>query len=122
MIEGFKTKLKIKLSHTKDKVKWYRLKEELIYFDEDEVFTIPSNYYTDLTSVPYPLSKWIKPDNKTYAKAAVLHDYAYTKQIGKVKADKLYYRAMKNDNVPLRYRVPFFLAVFVFGWRYYNKM
>ena len=122
MSVGFKTKLKIELSHKKKNVKWYRLKDDLVYQDEYYCYIICKGYLTDLASVPYPLSKWIKPNNKLYARASVLHDYCYTKQIGKVKSDKLYYRAMKNDNVPLRYRVPFFLAVFIFGGKYYERL
>ena len=118
----FKTKLKVKLDHIRDGVKWYKLKEDLVYQDKENTYIIPAGFNTDLTTIPKPLDKWIKPDNKKYQREAILHDYLYCLEIGKVKSDLIYYKAMKTNKVPLRYRVPFFLAVFCFGWFYYKKL
>jgi len=118
----FASKLKVKLvGKNKEGFKIYELKQPLVYKTKDDNFLVPTGFMTDLTSVPYPLDKFIKRDNKKYAKSAVLHDWAYTVGYPKLWSDKLFYNAMKSDETPLRYRLPFFLAVVIFGWFRYNR-
>lgn len=114
----FTTKLKLKKIDINGK-RYYKLKEPLIFNHKSIDYIVPKGFITDLTTIPYPLSRIIKKDNPKYAKGAVLHDWLYHIKINRFKADNLYFISMYNDNTPLRYAVPFYTAVRLFGFRYY---
>ena len=81
---------------------------------------VPKGFLTDLDSVPrIPyIYSWFKG----YAKAsAILHDWLYvTGEVSRRKADKKFYRCMREEGVS-RWRALFiFWAVRLFGWIGYD--
>lgn len=80
-----------------------------------EVITVPQGYETDLASIP-PIFWPILPPHGKYAKAAIVHDYLYTKGIkSKQYADNIFYEAMGVLGVPYWQRKVMYLAVKYFG-------
>ena len=78
-------------------------------------YTVPMNFYTDFASVPKWLHWFIKPQGR-HSRASVLHDYLYTQRhFSRYKADIIFYKSMKDDNVKFKYRAIMFLGVFLFG-------
>lgn len=61
-----------------------------------EYLVIPEGFYTDYDSVPrMPLVYWMLKNRAR--KSAVVHDYLYYTQRGRVFADEVFYAAMKNE-------------------------
>lgn len=91
------------------KRKIYRITKEFEYRigDFDLPFgtiTVPVGFLTDFASIPWPLTKWFKPDGP-WAKAAVIHDYMLvridTEKLNhtRIVADAIFYEAMLVSDV-----------------------
>lgn len=80
-----------------------------------DVIQVPAGFVTDLASIPRWL--WsVLPPHGQYAKAAIVHDYLYTKAIGsKAYADKVFLEGMEVLGVPKRKRKLMYTAVRLFG-------
>lgn len=84
-------------------------------FPSVEVITVPTGYVTDLASVPRIFWNIVPPHGK-YAKAAIVHDYLYSRAIKtKDYADNIFYEAMGVLCVPMWKRKVMYLAVKYFG-------
>lgn len=115
----FLNKAKLQFEYEdKDNIKWYTLKEPLIFSSDDEEFIIPVLFKTDLASVPYGLQWLFKPNGK-YTRSAILHDYMYSlRTLKRSYCDKIFLKAMKSDGVNFMTRWLFYFAVRCFGWWY----
>ena len=119
--------LKLEFFRKENGYNLYLLKKPLkVIYDEDKdikSLEVPINFCTDLTSVPKPFNKWVKRSNPKYAKPSIIHDYLYTetKRYTRLFADNMFYKCMKHEGTPLRYRIPFYLMVRTFGWLRYGK-
>ena len=100
----------------------YELKEPLEFEIDDLLWAVPKGFQTDLASIPYPINKIIKKDNKKYARSSILHDYLYCIKWDRFEADELFFKAMMIEKTPLRYSVIFYLAVRIFGKIRYNNI
>lgn len=81
----------------------------------DEI-TVPAGFETDFASIPRIFWGLLPPTGK-YGKAAVLHDFMYSRQQSPRKyADDVFYEAMGVLNVPDYVRKTMYLAVRLFGW------
>jgi hypothetical protein len=107
--------LKLTYIGKKDGFNIYELKQPL----EFNGIKVPIGFKTNLTSVPYPLSKIIKRNNLKYVRSSIIHDYLYECKIKRSVADEIFYDCMIEEETPLRYRVPFYILVRSFGWLYY---
>ena len=81
-------------------------------------FTIPKGFITDFASTPrifYP----IFPPIGIYNKAAMVHDYLYSKEckinISRLSADLYFLQAMEVLGVKKWKRIAMFIAVRIFG-------
>lgn len=99
----------------------YRLLSD--YTFTDELLTVPAGFRTDFASVP----KWlwfVFPPVGFYAKAALLHDWCYycgpKLGITRWDADAIFRRQMKRDGVGVRTRYTLWLAVRLFGHRFWS--
>jgi len=113
----FENKAKLKFEYKDDKgVRFYTLKEDLVFIHDKDRIIVPKNiYYTDLASVPKGL-QWIFKPNGKYTRASIVHDYLYdNRAISRYKADLIFLRAMKSDNVNFSTRWLFFGMVRFFG-------
>lgn len=102
-----------------DGYKQYVLKKPLVLtLNDKSTITIPAGFKTDLASIPYPLSNWIKRDNKRYIRSVIVHDYLYGEKraYSRKYADDMLFECMKAEKVPFRYLYPMYWAVRLFGW------
>lgn len=115
----FLNRPKLQREKVVDKVKWYTLKEPLIFSGDNEEFIIPAElFYTDLATVPKGL-RWLFKPNGKYTASAILHDYMYSIRVLKRSyCDWIFLKAMKSDGVNFLTRWLFYFAVRGFGWRY----
>ena len=98
----------------------FRLTAPFEYCSSEEVITVPEGFITDLTSVPR-LFWSVFPPAGQYAKAAVIHDYLYQHhQLSRQAADKLFLDAMTALGVGFKTRRLIYIAVRLFGARYFK--
>ena len=100
----------------------YTLAEDVAFREEGIV--VPSGFRTDFASVPRFL--WaVFPPTGYYQRAASLHDFCYCR--GKMlvltrwDADATFLRQMKRDGVGVRTRYTLWLAVRLFGGRFFKR-
>lgn len=105
--------------------KQYLLKKPMyVIGDGFDDICIPTNFKTDLTSIPRPLNKIIKRNNPKYARAALVHDFLYSRESensSRLFADNMFWRCMKYEGVPKRYMIPFYISVRLFGFFRYKR-
>jgi len=60
----------------------WKLLEQFQFYtrNADYIITVPAGFETDFGSIPRPLWMLWPPYHPSYGKAAVIHDYLYTKQ------------------------------------------
>ena len=113
----FNSNAKLKFEYRDSEgVRWYSLKSELIFLDNKDVYIIPrSTFLFDCASVPNLLQFIYKPMG-SYTEASILHDYLYAQRnVSRLKADNLFYKAMRSSKVNIFTRTLFYLAVRVAG-------
>jgi hypothetical protein len=82
--------------------------------------SVPAGFVTDLTSIPWFLRSLI-PVWGRHGPAAVIHDYLYAVSAGKLYADWMFLRALKQSGCCAAKRWAMFLGVLCFGWfAYWN--
>ena len=105
-----------------NKVGEWRLITTLTYRSKDfGWFHVPCGFTTDLASIPRPL-RIIFSVNGRHRGAAVLHDYLYGKKpVKRRQADRIFYEAMLDRNVPASKARVFYWGVRCFGWLRWGK-
>lgn len=82
--------------------------------------TVPAGFVSDYASIPWFLRSIIPPWGR-HGPAAVIHDYLYAICAGKLYADWIFLRALKQSGCCMAKRWAMFLAVLCFGWfAYWN--
>lgn len=94
--------------------KSFKLKEELVYEGENEMWLVPSGFETDFATVPRVI-QWLIPTYGLYTLAAILHDF-FCVELGKAHrqrrtpfisssdADGVFRRVMRELGVPFTQR------------------
>ena len=81
--------------------------------------TVTKGFDSDGASIP----KWFKPaferEEYKYLIPAILHDYMYANQMGFLRANWCFYKAMRIYKVDRLVRASFFAAVSLFGYYAY---
>lgn len=94
------------------------LEADYIYSINGFLITVPKGFITDGASIPKSL-QWIYDPYGKYIKAAVIHDYLYSKYndtgINRTLADKIFDFIMKETGVNAKTRRKFYVAVKYFG-------
>lgn len=92
---------------------WY-----INYEQKTGKITVPKGFATDLGSIP-PLFRPFFNRNKYVA--YILHDYLYHKKCFSRKlADKIFFEALRVEKCPLINVVLMYMAVRIFGRKYFN--
>ena len=103
--------------------KWWRLKEDLIYYSKllDATITVPKGFVTDTASVPrLPLAYWLFGGRGNAP--AVVHDRLYRWQdVERLTADKVFCEALKANGKWGITRWPMTAAVMALGWVAYKN-
>ena len=81
--------------------------------------TIPKGFVSDGATIPQSLKPIFKEEEDKYLIPAILHDYMYYKQMGFIKSNIHFYRALKLYKVKPVVCELFFTAVSIFGFKYY---
>lgn len=89
----------------------FELVQPLGYSGNQDTFTVPAGFTTDLATVPRAVV-WLLPRHGVYTKAAVLHDWLLTSAVvSRRDADGLFRRAMRELDVPVPRRWTMWAAV-----------
>lgn len=100
----------------------WELVEELILIDSKGVsHTVPRGYQGDLSSIPRLF--WMIFPPQTSRKACWPHDYYYSEQVGKTRAeaDQVLLEGMIAEGLGKVRRQIIYRAVRLGGWMYWNK-
>lgn len=105
--------------------KWI-LKKKYSYKVNNRIIEVPANFITDLASIPKILWNIFEPAGKNYTRAALIHDYLYSKNckytdISRKEADKIFFNIMKERGVPFWKRRLMYRGVRMFGWMFFRK-
>ena len=93
----------------KEKLRLWSLRQDFIFSYNNKQHTIKKNFLTDLASVPYPLSLWLKPDG-VYKESAVIHDwflkemYNGNLSISRKYASNAFLASLQYQNIP-KYKI-----------------
>ena len=95
--------------------------EDLTYVSNVGVeYTVPKGFATDLASIPFGFKNFFNQNDNTRS-PAVLHDWLYKRShMLRSSADELFYEAMISRGVNKVKAYSMYLAVRMFGWRYYK--
>jgi len=86
------------------------------------VITIPDGFITDFATIPRGFWGFFYPMDKRWAKAAIIHDFIYSRVLFDRKTcDKIFKEAMIKTGTPKWNANLFYYSVRAFGWRYYNS-
>jgi len=99
--------------------KW-RLRDPLFYYHKTGTIIVPTGFVTDMDSVPRIPLVYAAFKGRA-VKAAVIHDYLYSEQLGKEFADRIFLDAMGHEGLPARVKYPIYWAVALFGAPSYSK-
>ena len=134
----FLTKLKATFEYKDEQgIKWYSIREPLIYQYKNEFIEVPLNTMTDFATTPRWLRWLFKPQNRRYSKSAIVHDFLYSqRQTCKFRDDFIFLTAMKDEQTEFIKTIPkkgwkvietvkcffirwaFYISVSLFGWFY----
>ena len=103
--------------------KWWRLKEDLVYYSAflDATITAPKGMVTDLASVPrIPIAYWFYGGRGN--SPAAIHDWMYRNPLmSRITADKVFHEALKAEGKWAVTRWPMTGAVMALGWVAYKN-
>ena len=103
----------------------FSLKEDLIYkLSNGIVMVIPKGFVYDGASIPSILTNILPRFGYKYDRASCLHDWLYaainTHNYNRKECDEVFYEAMLSDKVNKNLAKLIYLAVRVFGSKYYG--
>ena len=101
----------------------YQLTRELKAFDGKKYYVVPEGFVTDYASIPRILWPVLNPQEHKTIPPAILHDFMYAcpNDITRVEADSIFYSALIDNLVNPVKAYAYYVAVRLFGWKYYNK-
>jgi len=99
-----------------------RLTESLKYRQGDTLqVRVPAGFVSDYATIPRFLWSFLPPHGRV-KKAAVIHDWLYTRRdVARVVADTIFLAAMRDCGVPPVSRYVIYRAVRWFGWAFWCK-
>ena len=103
----------------------FRVKEDLYYRTSSRIdIVVPKGFVYDGASIPIVLTSLLPKIGLKYDRASCLHDWLYaatnTHNYNRKECDKLFYEAMLSDKVNKNLAKLMYLAVRVFGSKYYG--
>lgn len=87
--------------------------------DTTEIITVPKGFTTDLASVPRLPGAYLVFANRG-RRSAILHDYLYSQQVDRKRADRIFLAAMENEVGAIPRRLMYW-AVRLGGGAYYQS-
>lgn len=104
-----------------EKYKFLVAKAFDVSINEDR-FTIPKGFETDLASVPRMLWPILAPDNSGVFAPSILHDYLYTchNELPRKIIDQVFYFALLENDVNERLAFGMYIAIRMFGGTHFH--
>lgn len=102
----------------------FALAQEYKIIINDKTFTVPSNFVTDLASIPRIFWFLFPPhDARTFA-PSVLHDYFYSGliKVNRKFADDVFYSHMIESDCSKYKAYMFWFGVRFFGWIHFKEL
>ena len=99
----------------------WQLENDYFYCWGDTQIIVPKGFLFDLASIPRVIWALIAPFELSIS-APLIHDWLYTNPAGQSReeVDKLFLAIMEEEAVPSWRRVPAYLAVRLFGGRFWT--
>lgn len=97
--------------------------KKIIFKINGYVYYIPSNFETDLASIPKIAWPIMAPAHSSLMRPAIIHDWFYRKtcDFTRYETDLIFYHMLRNDGVSYFRASMMYYAVRLFGWNYYNE-
>ncbi len=101
----------------------YHTCNDIEFVVDNELFTIPKNYQTDLASIPKIAWPIMAPHHSSLIRPAIVHDWFYKKtcDFTRYQTDLIFYHMLRNDGVSHLRASLMYYAVRFFGWKFYNE-
>ncbi len=118
-VSNFRSRLELTISGRE-----FCLLTPLAYKGNEQEFTVPAGFSTDLASTPWFMGWLIRGVSEKRDKAAILHDYFYRTHpagVTREDADRIFLRAMIEDGATLWRAWVMYRAVRWFGGKAWRK-
>jgi len=101
----------------------FELNKNLKAFDGHRYYTVPKGFISDFASIPQILWPVFNPNEFKVIPPAILHDFMYAcpNDVSRAEADSIFYSALIDNLVSPVKAYVYYIAVRLFGWKYYNK-
>jgi len=101
----------------------YHTCKKIKFIINDRKFEIPSNFETDLASIPKFIWPIMSPAHSSLIQPAIVHDWFYRKtcDFTRYETDLIFYYMLKNKGISTIKSSIMFYAVRWFGWNYYME-
>lgn len=101
----------------------FELNKNFYAFDGRRHYTVPKGFVSDFASIPQLLWPAFNPNEFKVIPPAILHDFMYAcpNDVSRAEADSIFYSALIDNLVNPVKAYAYYIAVRLFGWKYYNK-
>jgi len=122
----FPDEIQVRMSDYKDGVRWFVLEHYFRAITSKGMFTVPTGFRTDLTSIPRAFHALLSPMGE-FAPAAIAHDWMYSRASNgyfpsdRAMADRVFLELMYNLGISWHTRTAIFYAVRLAGGKSYKR-
>ncbi len=101
----------------------FRLSEPFMVRINQSIEVVPTDFITDLASVPRILWSIYSPNDTATIRAAILHDYMYRcdTEYTRWEADRIFYYALIRSGVTKFRANKYYYGVRLFGWMFWQS-
>ena len=101
----------------------YRLCQGILFTIDAEYYYIPTNFHTDLASIPRIFWPILAPAHSSLMRAAIVHDWFYrmTCDFNRKQTDLVFYYMLRQDGINWFSANALYYAVRLFGGKHYNE-
>ena len=101
----------------------YKTCQQLDYFIDTNLISIPKGYESDLASIPRAFWSIMSPNKSELIAPALIHDLLYGENClyTRKMADDIFYRALRNNGVSFYDSAKLYTGVRIFGASHFKK-
>jgi hypothetical protein len=101
----------------------YKLCQGILFNVDSTDFYIPTNFHTDLASIPRVFWPILAPAHSSLMRAAIVHDWFYrmTCDFTRKQTDLIFYYMLRQDGIGWFSANVLYYAVRLFGAKHYNE-
>lgn len=100
----------------------YHTCEDIDFYVNDRLITIPYFFETDLASIPRILWIFASPAHSSFMRPAIAHDWFYKEscEFNRAEADLIFYHMLRREGVGFFHAKMMYWGVRTFGWMFFN--